>query len=412
MPLFSGPKWDIDTTLKLFIMNFGETDLDVQVDLYSDWKELYATNSELRKYPEAIRTVGGDPISDIQNLGDTYFLMNGYKIRPHEASHTLEIDGNLFTDPAGGDKVVPTLGSFTVLVNNTVSNLVDSAVARLDLTQLLPAVFIDADNGDDTAAGTPTAPVKTVAVARVIADAENLKEYRFRGAITLTEDHEDWAFLGQAAEDSNIISLGGFSVDKSKFESCRLTGSMTGVIQANECDLQILSGAQGKFRRCGLSATITVASGSTLVLDSCFSELAGNSTPIVDVNNAAFVNFRNYSGGLELQEVHDGSVISVDLDPGHLIIDSTCDGGEILVRGHGHLTNNADEAASPSIAIIKRGLMDGEDVRDAVAALVNDADTSLDDTTVTIYDEDGRVGGVKRLEYDISADKRQRTRTL
>lgn len=412
MPLFSGPKWDLDTTLRLFVMNFGETELDVQIDLYSDWKELYVANSELRKYPPAVRTVGGDPISGVQNLGDTYFLINDYKIRPYEGDHTLEIDGNLFTDPAGGDKVVPTLGTFTVLVNNTVSNLVDSAVARLDLTQLLPAIFIDADNGDDTAAGTPTAPVKTVPAARVLADADNLRNYRFRGIITLDQNHEDWTFEGEGAEDKNVINLAGYSVDGSSFDKAALDGSMTGFIQATECDLRILSGADGKFRRCGLSSTITLASGTDIVFDSCFSEVAGSSAPIVDANGAASISFRNYSGGIELQEVHDGTVVSIDLDPGHLIIDSSCDGGEILVRGHGHLTNNADTVASPSIIIVKRGLMDGEDVRDAVAALVNDADTTLDDKTVTIYDEDGRVGGIKRLEYDISADKRQRTRTL
>jgi hypothetical protein len=104
--------------------------------------------------------------------------------------------------------------------------------------------------------------------------------------------------------------------------------------------------------------------------------------------------------------------MSIDLDPGHLVIDSTCDGGQILVRGHGHLTDNHDQAASPSLVLVKRGMMDGFDLVEVRQMIIGDADTSLDDQTVTIWDEDGRTANTKQLEYTISADKRQRTRTL
>lgn len=411
MPIFSSNKWDLDTTLRLFILKPGIVSIDVQIDLYSDWKELYASNSEARKYPAAMRTVGGDPISGVQNLGDTYFFINNYRIRPDEADHELDIDGNIFSDPAGTAIVVPTLGTFTVLVTNTVSNLVDSAVARLDLTQLQPAIFIDADNGVDTAAGTPTAPVQTVVAARVLADADNLREYRFRGSITLDQNHENWTFVGESAEGNNAISLAGFSVDKSLFRNSALAGAMTGTVEAVECGLNVITGLSGVFRRCGLTGTITLGSSATLIFDSCFSELAGDTAPIVDVNGSTMINFRNYSGAIQVNECHDGTVMSIDLDPGHLILDATTDGGQILVRGHGHLTNNSS-VASPNLVLTKRGMMDGFDLIEIRQMLIGDADTSLDDRTVTIWDEDGRSGNSKQLEYDISTDKRQRTRTL
>ncbi|MHC4708155.1 MAG: hypothetical protein ACYS8I_13835, partial [Planctomycetota bacterium] len=215
-----------------------------------------------------------------------------------------------------------------------------------------------------------------------------------------------------AAEDNNIISLAGYSVDNTKFHGCALTGVMTGFIQATMCDLQILSGVDGKFRQCGLSSTLTVATGADLIFASCFSEVAGNSTPIIDVNGASSISFRNYSGGIQVNECHDPTTMSIDLDPGHLVIDATCDGGQILVRGHGHLTDNHDQAASPSLVLVKRGMMDGFDLVEVRQMIIGDADTSEDDRTVTIWDEDGRTGNTKQLEYDVSADKRQRTRTL
>lgn len=57
-------------------------------------------------------------------VGDIYepvnfFLMNGWRIRPMEASHKLVITGNLFVY-GGGDPIVQTLGNYNVSVQYTV----------------------------------------------------------------------------------------------------------------------------------------------------------------------------------------------------------------------------------------------------------------------------------------------------
>ena len=126
-------KWTIDNLNRLLIVNFGVTELDVEVDLYSDWKEEYqlTVNS---KFPPAFRTAAGDPISGTQDLGAGYFLINGWKIRPHEADHQLNITGDLFTDPSTEPIAVPTLGAFTVTINLIVSALtrqIQTAVSGL-----------------------------------------------------------------------------------------------------------------------------------------------------------------------------------------------------------------------------------------------------------------------------------------
>lgn len=47
------------------------------------------------------------------------FLLNGWRVRPLEASQTVIITGNLFVD-GGGVPVVATLGNFNVSVQYTV----------------------------------------------------------------------------------------------------------------------------------------------------------------------------------------------------------------------------------------------------------------------------------------------------
>ena len=127
-------KVTFDGVNKLIIVNPGITELDVKIDIYSDWKE-WALLTDNLKFEAALRAVGGDPISDTRSLGTTFFLINEWRIRPDEVDHRLLIEGNLFTEPAGFSPIVPTLGNFNVVVEYSVSNLVDATVSNIDVAR-------------------------------------------------------------------------------------------------------------------------------------------------------------------------------------------------------------------------------------------------------------------------------------
>ena len=112
-----------------FVGTDGIMEVDVQEDIYSAWKDVVKEDDNL-KYDEAIRTVGGDPISGTQNLGATFFLINGWRILPDSQDHRLQIVGNIFTDPAG-DSISDFPSSGVVIVENTVSNLIDQVVTEV-----------------------------------------------------------------------------------------------------------------------------------------------------------------------------------------------------------------------------------------------------------------------------------------
>lgn len=109
---------------KLIIIENGITELNFNIDVYSVWKNwIFLQNNS--KFQEAIRVVGGDPISDTKSLGSTFFMTNGWRIRPYEGNHKLVINGNVFTDPAGESVIVPTVGNYNVVVEMSVSNISD-----------------------------------------------------------------------------------------------------------------------------------------------------------------------------------------------------------------------------------------------------------------------------------------------
>lgn len=87
-------------------------------EIYSrscDW----LAQSDNAKYGSVFRQVGGDDLGAGLSIPPYFFLQGGWRVRPMEAAHTLTITGNLFVD-GGGDPVVPTLGSYNVLVKSVV----------------------------------------------------------------------------------------------------------------------------------------------------------------------------------------------------------------------------------------------------------------------------------------------------
>lgn len=84
--------------------------------IWSAWVDWHEANQQ---WPLAFQLVGGNALGGGLFIPPYFFLMNGWRVRPMEASHSLTITGNLFVD-GGGVPVVPTLGTFQVNVNYTV----------------------------------------------------------------------------------------------------------------------------------------------------------------------------------------------------------------------------------------------------------------------------------------------------
>jgi len=133
-------------------VNEGVTTIDIQTDLYSDWKEWFQTGTNSKFLP-ALRTIGGDPTIEQKVVAPYFFLMNGWKIKPYSWNHTLNLIGNLFVDNPetyGANVVVPPDGYFTVLVNMSTTSdasklLVGSGVTQQDKKDI--ADLVEAQTG-------------------------------------------------------------------------------------------------------------------------------------------------------------------------------------------------------------------------------------------------------------------------
>lgn len=114
-----------DGVTKLVIVKNGITSIDFQRDVYSTWKEWkfeITASSPNSKFFQAIRTTGGDPTIGSGAIAPYFFFVNGWRMRPFEGNHTLDIVGNVAVDESSDGYIIPTIGSSTVLVNTIFSN--------------------------------------------------------------------------------------------------------------------------------------------------------------------------------------------------------------------------------------------------------------------------------------------------
>ena len=135
---FDGPN-------KLIRVNDGVTALDVKTDIYSAWKEWVVILGELglhdenAAFLEAISAIGGQP-TPTGAIGGTFFLENGWKIKPYPGSYRLDVSGNLFSvdgsNPYVAADVIPGEPN-NINITNQTSNIVDTVNAGFGEDQVL-----------------------------------------------------------------------------------------------------------------------------------------------------------------------------------------------------------------------------------------------------------------------------------
>lgn len=110
MITFDGPN-------KLIILGAGVTSISVK-DVWSRWVDWHAT-SDNSKFLPVFDQIGGQAISaSAGSFIPVYmYLVNGWKIRPQEANHTLFVTEGVLLSADGSDPFVDTLGPYTVRIN-------------------------------------------------------------------------------------------------------------------------------------------------------------------------------------------------------------------------------------------------------------------------------------------------------
>ena len=136
---YPGQKVTFDSQNKIIFVNEGVTELSVKTDIYSGWKE-WKVNAQESPHPtaydRALTALGGDPITEDQKVGDTFFLENGWRIQPFASkeAYVLTVNGNIYTRETGGNPFLFAEGVSTSLVRSNIVDLVTIQSASVAIT--------------------------------------------------------------------------------------------------------------------------------------------------------------------------------------------------------------------------------------------------------------------------------------
>ena len=95
---------------KRITLSSGTVVLDL-LDLHSRWKEWLLLGNA--GYEQTFRAVGGD----IPAIPLYLFILNGWRIIPQSADHTLTVSNGVFEVEGGGDPFVDPVGSYKIRIN-------------------------------------------------------------------------------------------------------------------------------------------------------------------------------------------------------------------------------------------------------------------------------------------------------
>ena len=273
-------------------------------------------------------------------------ILDPYTVEFEDGQYSISLTGanNNLLDVKVANQV-------SLLANNS-GGLINSEAIN-DQSYLLAKVWIDKDNGSAGTTypkGTPTDPSHPWADAYIIATTRNLRGFHIDGTMDFSTESADPMTAYDFQSESPIrglLALDGRNTTGCTFVKVGLTGALNGRASFDRCKFGLggtLTGYSGVAFDCTLAGNITLDSSNTenILFKDCNSGIAGGTKPIIDCNgmNSA-IDFRAYTGGLEIRNFTAGNNMSIDCLSGSVLLDSTCTAGTIVIRGVVELTDNS-----------------------------------------------------------------------
>lgn len=328
----------------------GSVEIDIKEDIYSDGKQDWKDDADLNKFRFPVTPVGGDLLPGSKTLGSTFFLEYGWKIRPYNASHTLNVNGNMYARD-GSDPYLDTVGVYTVRIIQSVSSLVDSTVQQLLEIERMAfgeGVTYDETNGvagTNYPIGTPGRPVNNVTDAKAIAGNYGFVRGYIKGDLNvpLGEEINGFVFIGDTESRTTINIPESANFYDNIIKEATVEGYLDGDNTLDHCSVGNLYYIKGKMIHVTMNTgTITLGQTGHAQMEHCHSGVAGTGTPIIafSAGSTMTLAIRDYHGGIKFADKNTTAACSVDMSSGQVKIASSVSAGTITLRGIGELTED------------------------------------------------------------------------
>jgi len=204
------------------------------------------------------------------------------------------------------------------------------------------AVWIDTINGSSGTTlyvnGVADKPVNSYADAITIANALGVKRFHLSpdSTITLTQNHDYWAFTGRG-----VINLNNQSINDAVFRESELIYGVSSGQDAwfDKCIIGSTTIDQSTYTECIFLGTFTSVASANYEIDSCIDGIPGSSNPTLVCKANATYGIRGWYGGINVDGLASTNNLYIDGN-GRVAFNSNITGGSITLRGFFDITDN------------------------------------------------------------------------
>jgi hypothetical protein len=188
--------------------------------------------------------------------------------------------------------------------------------------------------------GTPLQPVGNLADALLIARTRGFNTIYVIGNATIDSggDYSEMSFIGQSWGQSTLIISEASNVEGCHFKHATVQGILDGNSTLEDCRIGDLQYVSGYVEDCLLTAGTILLNGNARFLNCSGGIYEEDDLPTIDIGGSgATLAIRNYNGDVKLINKTSEEEVSIDLNSGRVVLDSTISSGVITIRGIGSL---------------------------------------------------------------------------
>lgn len=196
-------------------------------------------------------------------------------------------------------------------------------------------------SGSTFPVGTRGYPVNNLTDAYTIAKARGFGRLLLLDSQTFDTalDFKSMKIIGDNTITVTATLAPAADIMMAEFSFCAVEGVLDGYNVFEKCRIKDVTYVSGVLHNCALEGVMTMATGANLLLTDCYE--SSFATPTIDVNGADNLALRSYSGDLNIINCTGTSRVELNVEQGHITIDSSCTGGEIHILGNAKVIDNS-----------------------------------------------------------------------
>jgi hypothetical protein len=256
--------------------------------------------------------------------------------------------GNIVAVDENGDEIPPVMQSPNVqVVRSSSSSATLQELEAIQYSSYQNAVWVNPNTSNYGVAypvGTREYPVNNLSDAILIAAAKGFSILQVLVDMTLDSgtDFSGFEVIGHNRANTTITIAPSAVCENITIRNCSVTGTLDGGTVIVDCNVTDLNYVHGELHDCSLNGTILLGGSDVAQIINCNSGIPGTGTPTINMGGSGQgLSLRNYNGGIELANKSGSENVSLDINSGQIILDSTITNGTIVCRGIGKLTDSS-----------------------------------------------------------------------